>query len=345
MKRAIKRALRPFVRPFNSRYASRSATDGMSRSLAEVSGYVDGLAARHHETRAMVESLNTHLPGMMAVITNQNAALRAARRGELRLEQIELRTTEMEGQFAGLVSRLDADLPPIVDAAVARQFAPMDPAGLVAAIHLLNERVAQLDQRIEFVRAETLYEVRYSLPRAEEPSAVADPEVASALLAEHSGRVNLGSGHIPVAGYLNVDSRPLDGVDLVADVTQLPFPEGSVKELRAAHLVEHFPREQLKRQLLVHWKSVIEPGGSLVLILPDAEAMIAAYERGEMSFDDLAVVTFGGQEYGGDFHFAMYTAGSLSQLLEGAGFADIEVTACARPNGLCLEMELSARRP
>src|SRR5262249_50881020 len=89
MRRAIKRALRAFARPFNSRYAPHSAIEDTSRSLADMSGYIEALAGRHHETRTLVDSLNTHLPGMMAVITNQNAALRSARRNELRLEEIE----------------------------------------------------------------------------------------------------------------------------------------------------------------------------------------------------------------------------------------------------------------
>jgi hypothetical protein len=55
-------------------------------------------------------------------------------------------------------------------------------------------------------------------------------------------------------------------------------------------------------------------------------------------------VTFGGQEYEGDFHFTMFTPSSLTTLVTRAGFADVTVVDRARPNGDCLEFELVATR-
>lgn len=53
-------------------------------------------------------------------------------------------------------------------------------------------------------------------------------------------RLNLGSGNRPLPGFVNVDSRPLPTVDVVADVCSLPFADGSAIEVEASSLLEHF---------------------------------------------------------------------------------------------------------
>jgi SAM-dependent methyltransferase len=53
-------------------------------------------------------------------------------------------------------------------------------------------------------------------------------------------RVNLGSGNEPMRGWINVDRRSVPGVDVVADVTMLPFRDGAIDEVLASSLLEHF---------------------------------------------------------------------------------------------------------
>ena len=49
-----------------------------------------------------------------------------------------------------------------------------------------------------------------------------------ALASDGPPRLNLGCGHIPLDGYVNVDIRALPGVDVVAPVDALPFDPASV---------------------------------------------------------------------------------------------------------------------
>ena len=56
-------------------------------------------------------------------------------------------------------------------------------------------------------------------------------------------------------------------------------------------------------------------------------------------------MTFGDQEYDGDFHFAMFTPDTLAGLLAEAGFAPVEVIEQGRRNGLCYEFEIVGERP
>lgn len=55
-------------------------------------------------------------------------------------------------------------------------------------------------------------------------------------------RLNLGSGDVPLAGFINVDALfDASGVDLVADINErLPFNDAQVDMTYASHILEHF---------------------------------------------------------------------------------------------------------
>jgi len=157
-------------------------------------------------------------------------------------------------------------------------------------------------------------------------------------------RLNLGCGTFPKEGYLNIDQRELEGVDVVADLRQLPFEPGSVQEIFNSHVIEHFTEYELRTHILPYWHSLLKPGGRLTIVCPDAESMIRDYAAGELPWEDLRKVTYGAQDYDGDYHYNMYQASNLQTYLEAAGFDSVELIERARVNGICYEMELSATR-
>jgi hypothetical protein len=110
-------------------------------------------------------------------------------------------------------------------------------------------------------------------------------------------------------------------------------------------VLEHFPLEQLRRQLLPAWVKLLAKGGELRAIVPDAHAMLLSHAQGELDFETLRLITFGGQEYEGDFHHTMFTPQSLEALLTEVGLTDIRVDARGRRNGLCLEFEIVGTKP
>lgn len=64
------------------------------------------------------------------------------------------------------------------------------------------------------------------------------------LLTEHQGiRLDIGCGANKQKGWVGLDIRPLDGVDIVWNVTDFPWPlpDGCVLIAFASHLVEHIP--------------------------------------------------------------------------------------------------------
>lgn len=210
--------------------------------------------------------------------------------------------------------------------------------------------IRELWDRLEFIRRELFYEVNFgagNAPNASEakPARIVNPEKLAEARRDQSLRVNIGCGHIALDGYINVDMRDLPGVDVVTDVGHLPFEPESVDELYSAHVLEHFPEEQLRRALLPHWYSLLAPGGTLRAVVPDGEAMLAHFAAGDYDFEDFREVLFGAQEYHGDFHFNMFTPASLTKLLAEGGFRNVEIPVKGRRNGKCFEFEIKAERP
>ncbi|WP_167136724.1 methyltransferase domain-containing protein [Diaminobutyricimonas sp. TR449] len=200
-------------------------------------------------------------------------------------------------------------------------------------------------ERLEFVRSELLFEMRYGANPARQGGRRVDETAGGGFEApEGDIRLNLGSGHIPLEGYVNVDTRDLPGVDLVADAAHLPFEANSVTEIFSAHFLEHFPEEQLTRVLLPEFHKILKSGGLLRAVVPDVDAMIRAYVANDYSYADMKQVIYGGQDYDGDFHFNMFTESSMADILKRAGFVDVVAVAVGRPNGKSLELEITARK-
>jgi predicted SAM-dependent methyltransferase len=295
----------------------------LSHELAALREHVLTIGHEAHVTGNQVEEIDRHLPALLNAISSQHAAAREQQRSVIELGEA--------------VQRLQSVTPEAMYDHVRR-------ADEIVA-EILHARVANLEARVESIRREVLYEVTYrsgaTAPARGTPTV--DEAALDAVRRERPIRLNVGAGHICLEGFTNVDQRPLDGIGLVADARDLPFDDHEVACIRATHLLEHFPEEELRRVLLPNWLRVLEDAGRLEVVVPDAEAMIAAHVRGDMSFDDLRLVTFGQQEYDGDYHHTMFTASSLGALLKESGFVDVEVIESGRRNGACLEMEIHAR--
>ena len=249
------------------------------------------------------EQLSQHLPIVLNAIATQNATAREFER--------------VRSDFAS-IARLEEDEALIRDHE--------------ARLTTLAENLAYVDRRSEFIRREVMYEARYGAQARESSRSPPRTSISPACL--RPLRLNLGSGHVPREGFVNVDARKLDGVDVVADVRKLPFEPGTVEEIYSSHLVEHFPIEELRRVVLPHWRDLLRPGGRLVAVIPDAETMIHEAAEGRMPFDDFQRVTFGDQEYDGDFHFSMFTPDSLSALFTEAVRSRGDRRPCASQRAL-----------
>lgn len=323
--------------------------------------YHERISALHerldqHDRR--VYSLEQHMPSVLNAIASVNGTTRLLRRelddvqssaasGAELADASDRLSSAMDSHGARLdehIARLDEHVARL-DGHVRDELWPV--VAEMEGVRADRQTLEWLVGRMESVRAELMYEMRYgprSGPEAAVESRVIDEAKVEAVVTAGL-KVNIGCGALPLDGYVNVDMRELPGVDVVAHVDDLPFEPGSLVELSSAHTLEHFPHERLVRQLLPYWFSLLAPDGVFRAIVPDLEAMMEQVRSGDISFDDFRLVAYGGQEYEGDFHHTGFSPESLGELLVGVGFVGVEVVERARPNGACLEFEITARRP
>lgn len=130
--------------------------------------------------------------------------------------------------------------------------------------------------------------------------------------------LHLGCGDAPrMDGYLNVDIRPLDNIDVVADVRALPFKDEEYEGILTRNLIEHFGRHEIA-PLLKEWARVLKPGSIAVIETVDVGALMDIWHSvpTENWLDGL----LGAQTYPENFHKMAFTEGLLTEHLSDAGF-------------------------
>ena len=139
-------------------------------------------------------------------------------------------------------------------------------------------------------------------------------------------RLNLGAGDVELDGFTPIDRKtggevyPLDGYD-----------DGSVTEIRASHVLEHFPYEKVPN-VVKHWVAKLRPGGILRIAVPDFDYIAKQHAKGVI-FDVQAYV-MGGHTDENDHHGAIFNRQSLTELLVNSGCAHVrgwesEIEDCA----------------
>ena len=138
-------------------------------------------------------------------------------------------------------------------------------------------------------------------------------------------RLHIGCGKNylpPEQGWVNHDAMSCVKADVYCDMSALPFDRESFREIYASHVLEHAHRHQVL-STLVHWRSLLKPGGILKLAVPDFEAVVKHYVR----YHDIPAITgllYGGQDTPNNMHHIAFDMIYLERLLMKAGFTDIK---------------------
>lgn len=142
-------------------------------------------------------------------------------------------------------------------------------------------------------------------------------------------KLNMGAGGKRLPGYTGVDVVERLGADIVAPADKVPLPDGCAEELMAIHLVEHILPWELKT-VLAEWHRLLQPGGLLVLEMPDllkcCQNILDGRIKGGKHPDQLGMWgLFGDDRYQDPYmlHRWSYTFKTLAPIVEAAGFVKI----------------------
>jgi len=163
-------------------------------------------------------------------------------------------------------------------------------------------------------------------------------------------RLNLGGGDVPVEGFTSIDRKK------GGEVYPLPqFADGTVDEIRASHVLEHFPQSQVQL-VLDEWTRVLKPGGRIRIAVPNFDwvstqrhAQVTTDEDGKTALPDPMHFAYlmGGQTDANDYHKSMFTPQLLKGLMEQTGLGDVkpwssDIEDCA---SLPVSLNLEAVKP
>lgn len=176
-------------------------------------------------------------------------------------------------------------------------------------------------------------------------------------------KLNLGAGNKPLphsAGWINIDLCPPSSYDRSKyiynkdDVQRLETIQSeSVNEILASHVIEHIHPSQVQGTLRL-WYDKLEDGGLIALEQPDIikccmnVLQMCTSDDPRLYLNNGLWGIYGNSTHPGDMmgHQWGYTPESLANLLENAGFTDIqEEDPTVKPWGIGVrDFRLVARR-
>lgn len=137
-------------------------------------------------------------------------------------------------------------------------------------------------------------------------------------------KLNLGCGDEILAGYINCDMDSAKA-DMLFDAAKIPFPDNSVDEIRAYHLIEHFPFQK-GLGVLKEWFRVLKPNGKLVTETPD---LLNTCKKFVEVDEQSRIVLYGHFFAWPDLspwqtHYFLFTETQMHWSLESVGFTNIQ---------------------
>lgn len=138
-------------------------------------------------------------------------------------------------------------------------------------------------------------------------------------------RLNLGAGDTHIPGF-----EPRD-IKRGQQIHPLPDGDGSVAEIRASHVLEHFGHREVPA-VLADWVRALKPGGLLRVAVPDFQLITEQYHAGAALPTESLLM--GGQVDEHDVHRSIFDEESLTILLQQAGLLGVcrwtsEIDDCA----------------
>lgn len=133
-------------------------------------------------------------------------------------------------------------------------------------------------------------------------------------------KLDIGSQSARYQDFTTVDLYAPEA-DVKADAAALPFPDNSVEEIWASHILEHIEPPKVQ-QTLREWLRVLEPGAICRIAIPDLDDACRAWlERRPAALS----MIFGAYDGPGQTHYKGWGPVELRDELTGAGFEVVSV--------------------
>lgn len=147
-------------------------------------------------------------------------------------------------------------------------------------------------------------------------------------------KLELGCGSLQTEGFIHLDVRELDGVDVVRDAADLTcWADNTFSVIKARDLIDHFSWRDVPK-VLREWLRVLQPGGYLELEQDNANHLVELIanpgSRGlwrlenETDWERFSRIAYGHQDYPENTHRTYFTPPWLTGLLYEAGAATVE---------------------
>ncbi len=136
-------------------------------------------------------------------------------------------------------------------------------------------------------------------------------------------KLNLGCGGDHKRGHLNVDAFDDTIADKIMPATNLQFDDNTVEEILMSQVIEHFGIARSIYALSECFR-VLQPGGKLILEMPDIQESFKIYLNGEREDRKYILPWIYGVDMPGMQHRFCFPGDLLREELEKIGFTDIE---------------------
>ena len=167
-------------------------------------------------------------------------------------------------------------------------------------------------------------------------------------------KLNLGSNTVRCDGFINVDIRSIQGVDIVDDVTKLSTIEDNTVEAIIAHnILEHIASDKTMDTLML-WFKKLKVGGWIQIGVPDGELIFNRHLKGQITrrayksspwknvihsiFGNISILrSMHGEDAEKYMHHTLFCESFLKECMQLAGFKDVVKVRANHPDNITLK--------
>jgi len=141
-------------------------------------------------------------------------------------------------------------------------------------------------------------------------------------------KLNIGAGPTVIPGFTPIDRK------FGSEAYPLPYEDGSIDEIRASHILEHFTFGEAS-QAMDEWARVLKPGRRIRISVPDVDKVLNDTSGKRLFY------LMGGQMHADDIHKSAYDHNRLAGLMNQCGIRQIKEWQSPNTDSAALPISLN----